>query len=74
MPSAPKIEAHDARVKLAFTVNEAAEAIGSSRSAIYVALKEGQLTAKKIGSRTVITAEELRRYVERLPTIGGKAP
>jgi hypothetical protein len=64
--------AHDPGLpgRIAYSVAEAAQAIGSSRSAIYVALKEKRLNAKKIGARTVIEDVELRRYVASLPTMG----
>jgi len=34
---------------------------------VYDALTEGTLVAKKIGRRTVITADELKRYLDSFP-------
>lgn len=49
------------------TIPEAAEALRTSRSAIYTALKEGNLRAKKMGRRTYILVAELDRFVAELP-------
>ena len=49
-------------------VKQAVEASGLTRSHLYEAMKEGKLTARKAGRRTIIMADDLRRYVENLPT------
>ncbi|SMQ68893.1 transcriptional regulator, AlpA family [Altererythrobacter xiamenensis] len=49
---------------------EAVEYSGLSRSALYVALKQGALTARKAGRRTLIPAAELDAYLASLPTFG----
>lgn len=49
--------------RLAYTVDEAAEATTCSRATLYRALKDGRLTSRKIGSKTVIPASSLRRFV-----------
>lgn len=49
--------------KLAFTISEACHAIGISRSKLYELIGEGQVQARKIGSRTIIPADSLRRLV-----------
>ncbi|MES3054601.1 helix-turn-helix domain-containing protein [Sphingomonas faeni] len=52
---------------IAFTIPEAVAAAGVPRSAIYVALKAGNLSAKKQGRRTLILREELTRFLAALP-------
>jgi excisionase family DNA binding protein len=52
-------------VKLAYTVNEACEAIGIGRTALYGYLGSGALKAFKLGKRTLIDADELRGFVIR---------
>jgi excisionase family DNA binding protein len=52
---------------LAFSIVEAAELAGSSRSVIYEALERGDLKAKKVGRRTVILKEALGSYLSALP-------
>lgn len=47
-------------------IPEAAEALRLSRSELYKRIKSGAIAAQKDGKRTFITADELRRYVERL--------
>jgi excisionase family DNA binding protein len=56
--------------KLAYSIPEAAEATGLSRSILYLALKAGKLIARKAGARTVIEDAELRRYLANLPLLG----
>ena len=52
---------------LAFSITEACRIGAASRSAIYRAVKSGELTLRKRGTRSLILADELRRWVERLP-------
>ena len=53
--------------KLAYRLEEAAEATGLSRETLYRRIAEGKLTAKKDGRLTVIEADEIRRYLSALP-------
>jgi len=53
--------------KLAYGVIEAAHVAGVGRSTLYEALGSGQLKAVKLGRRTLITADELRRFINSLP-------
>lgn len=52
------------RAKLAYRINEAAEAVGLSRATIYNAINAGELQMGKIHGRSVIRAEELRRWFD----------
>jgi hypothetical protein len=58
---------------LSLNVRQAVEASGLTRSHIYEAMKRGDLTARKAGRRTIILAEDLRRYLESLPTSNKEA-
>jgi len=49
--------------RLAFSVHEAAAALGLSASSIWKWISLGQLRAIRLGGRTVITAEELNRVL-----------
>jgi excisionase family DNA binding protein len=49
---------------------QAAVVTGRSRSRIFKAIKDKELTARKDGRATLIEAEELRRWVQAMPTIG----
>ena len=53
--------------KLAFTIPEAVEVSGRSRTALYAAFKTGELIGRKQGARTVILASDLRNWLENLP-------
>lgn len=50
------------------TLPEAVQFSGLSRSALYVALKRGDLSARKAGRRTLIAFADLEAYLASLPT------
>ncbi len=52
---------------LALTVPQAVKASGNSRSALYLAMKSGDLVARKNGKRTLILIEDLNSYLQSLP-------
>jgi excisionase family DNA binding protein len=54
---------------LIYTIAEACAAARSSRTALYAAIHAGALRAVKRGRRTMILAEDLRRYLQDLPEI-----
>jgi hypothetical protein len=54
--------------KPGYSPKEAAEAVSLSEWSIWEQLREGNLTAKKRGRRTIITGESLRALLESLPT------
>lgn len=53
---------------LSVTIPDAVKATGMSRSAIYEALKRGELVARKAGRRTLIPFADLQAYLASLPT------
>ncbi len=53
--------------KVAYTVNEALQALGISRNTLYRAIAAGELKTRKIGSRTIILVVDLDDWVSRLP-------
>ena len=54
---------------IAYGIDAAAQATDTSRDTIYRAIARDELTARKIGSRTVILAEELRAWLMSRPAI-----
>lgn len=53
--------------QIMMTVPEAVNASGMSRSAIYLALKRGDLQARKAGRRTLIASADLEAFLANLP-------
>jgi hypothetical protein len=56
--------------QLAFTPAQAGVVSGRSRSRVFLAIKNGELSARKDGRATLIEADELRRWIRSLPAIG----
>jgi excisionase family DNA binding protein len=52
---------------LSVTIPEAVKATGLSRSALYEALRRGDLPARKAGRRTIIAVADLEMYLANLP-------
>ena len=55
--------------KFAFSIDEAGVRADLGRDAIYAAIRNGELEAKKAGRRTLVTADALRRYLDGLPAL-----
>ena len=64
--SAPKSE------KFAFSIDELCKPDGATpfgRSFIYEEIRAGHLIAQKAGGRTIVTAENLKKYLANLPVV-----
>jgi excisionase family DNA binding protein len=48
---------------LAYGVNDAAKRIGVGRSTLYQLIRDGQLRSIRVGRRTLIPDEDLRRII-----------
>ena len=57
-------------IVIAYSPVGAALATGRSRSRIFKAIKNKELVSRKDGRATLLEADELRRWVQSLPTIG----
>ncbi len=55
--------------KLAYSIPEAVQASGLSRTTLYEHNSAGRLRMKKAGSRTIILADDLRAFLDALPDL-----
>jgi excisionase family DNA binding protein len=53
--------------KFAFSIDEAAQSAGIGLTKLREEIREGRLTARKVGKRTLITASDLAKWVAELP-------
>ena len=52
---------------ISYSVEDAGNAVGLSRTRIFEAIKSGELEARKAGRATIIEADELRRWIKSMP-------
>jgi hypothetical protein len=53
--------------KLGYSIRQALGLVPWGRSKLYDEIKKGNLTVKKLGRRTILMPDELRRYLAALP-------
>lgn len=58
---------------IAVTIPDAVKATGMSRSALYEAMKRGDLIARKSGRRTLICFADLEAFLANLPIYQAEA-
>jgi excisionase family DNA binding protein len=49
---------------LAVSINDTVKVLGVGRTSVYAMIKDGRLEAFKLGRRTLVKAESIRRLVE----------
>jgi hypothetical protein len=57
---------------LAYQIEAASDAAGVSRTRIFEAIRNKELTARKAGRVTIIETLELQRWIRSLPTRGAQ--
>jgi excisionase family DNA binding protein len=60
--------------RLAVTIPEAVRLLGVGRSTLYALMGRGDLAARKVGRRTLITTASIHRFLEALPAAQIAAP
>lgn len=53
--------------KKAYTINEFCQLFSIGRTKAYDEIKKGKLSVRKVGSRTLITADAARKWMDSLP-------
>jgi len=56
--------------KLAYPIEEAADAVGVSRTRLFEAIRNQELTARKAGRATIVEVVALLAWLRSLPTRG----
>ena len=59
---------------LAYSIAEACSAARAGRTALYEAIRAGELRAVKRGRRTLVLADDLRDWLDNLPTVKPMPP
>lgn len=59
--------------RISMTINDAVAYSGIGRTKLYDLIKEGKLTPRKLGARTLILTEELDAYIRGLPVLKSAA-
>ena len=54
---------------IVYTVSEACAVARAGRTALYEAIRAGELRAVKRNRKTLVLADDLRRWVESLPAL-----
>ena len=55
--------------RLTYPIDEAAEQLSISRSQLYALQRQGRIRFQKIGRRSIITHDELQRFLAQSPEL-----
>ena len=69
-PNSSANDSADLTAKLALSPEQAATLTGMCRSNVFKAIREGKLSARKLGRRTLILQSDLQKFLESLPVRG----
>lgn len=54
--------------KLAYTISEAAEAVGLSERSLRDAIKDSRIAVRYFNTKAIIRREDLEAYIDQLPS------
>ena len=55
--------------QVAYSVSEVLKAVGISRTTFYALAKSGQITVRKVGTRSFVLAKDLDAWLGSLPVL-----
>ena len=55
--------------RMGYSIREAAQQLGLSRTHLYALHRQGRITFTKIGRRTTVTHDELQRFLNQSPDL-----
>ena len=61
-------------MEIAIPIDEAARRSGLGRTSIYEAINRGELPLRKAGRRSLIRVDDLKAWIDALPTVPPKTP
>lgn len=67
-------EVKEKLAKLAYSPEEACEALSIGRTVLYDLMRRGEITSIKVGRRRLIPVDKLHEYVDRLVAEQGEVP
>lgn len=59
--------------KISLTIQDVSKTTGIGRTRVFELIRDGKLLARKIGTRTIILAEDLKTFLDKLPSAGNRA-
>ena len=68
-PDVPSYPQPSLKDNLAFTLEQAGLVAGIGRSAVAIAVREGRLSARKCGRRTLVLRSDLQAFLTALPVV-----
>lgn len=59
--------------KISLTIQDVSKTTGIGRTKVFELIRDGKLPARKIGTRTLILAQDLKAFIDKLPPAGHHA-
>lgn len=56
--------------KISLTIQDVSKTTGIGRTKVFELIRDGKLPARKIGTRTIILSDDLKAFLDKLPSAG----